>query len=83
VLIWAGDNDWESQLIAAFKRRIEFELLGIDKLQLSEAELHKLVFDWSVRWAYTPRFTDGTTIRFKPDIFPPAPPPDQRQGKRQ
>jgi hypothetical protein len=82
MVILAGDNDWESRLITAFKRRIEFELTGIDKLKLSEAELHKLIVDWSVRWTYTPRFTHETTIRFQPDMFPPAPPPDQRCGQR-
>jgi hypothetical protein len=89
VHISAGDAHWESLVNAAFKHRIEFVLDDLDKLELSNAGISKLIVDWSVIWTYTPIFAGETSVRFKPDKSSPAtelwniPPPDPRQGKRQ
>lgn len=70
MIISAGTADWEKQLSAAFKRRIQFELGQIDKLNLSHTELFKLVSAWSVQWHYTPKMTGDTSIEFRPNELP-------------
>jgi len=88
VKISGGDANWKSLVHSAFKHRIAFDLADLNKLNLSDARIHKMIVDWSVRWTYSPRFTDDTSVRFVPDKLSHVtalwniPPPEHRCGKR-
>lgn len=70
MVIVADDENWEKQVVAAFKQRVEFELRSIDKLELPEAQIFKTVAQWSVDWRYSPAFIGTATIHFRPDESP-------------
>lgn len=66
----ATDVDWEFKINAAFGKRIEFELLQIDKLKISETELLRKLSQLCIRYDYSPRMTSVTSIKFRPNELP-------------
>ena len=69
--ISTADIDWQGQATAAFKYRLEFELLDAARLEVPDSDLNQLVSDWSRQWHYTPKLTNGSSVKFRPNELPP------------
>jgi hypothetical protein len=66
----ATDVDWEFQINATFGKRMEFELLQINKLRISETEIFRKLSQLCIRYDYSPRMTSATSIKFRPNELP-------------
>jgi len=64
--ISARDNKCERRLLAAFKRRVSFELSDVDLLEFPL----KSIARWCARWDYSPMFVGLRNIRFLPNEMP-------------
>jgi hypothetical protein len=65
--ISAGDNQWERRLLAAFKRRVSFELSDVDLLEFLGDDAFKSIARWCALWNYSPMFVGLRNIRFLPN----------------
>ena len=65
--ISARDNNWERRLMAAFKRRVSFELSDVDRLEFLEDDPIKSIARWCARWNYSPMFVGLRNVRFLPN----------------
>ena len=65
--ISARDNKWERRLLAAFKRRVSFELSDVDLLEFLGDGRFKGIARWCARWKYSPRFVGPRIVRFLPN----------------